>query len=80
MGYNIDTVKNTTKEIKTMFENWVKKIENENMIVYECNGWYIREECNRKHEVFFYVGNDDTEFRKAYRSFLSAMDFAEKHF
>lgn len=64
---------------------WIKTYEDEKykFEVWECNGWYIRIETRRvngHYELFYYVGNDDHEYSRAYRYFHTAKAFAEKHF
>ena len=50
---------------------------------WNCENWYIRKEYRRVHgkiEVFYLVGNDETEYAKTFRYYHTAEAFAEKHF
>ena len=47
---------------------------------FECGEWYCRCEIDRHNNAYWYVGNDDTEYRKVFRSAITAKEFAEKHF
>ena len=61
---------------------WVHKEINGNSYFF-CGEWYVRCEVRRhdgKRNSYWYVGNDDTEYSRAFTSSLTAQDFAEKHF
>ena len=61
---------------------WTYKEINGNSYFY-CGEWYCRCEERRhngKLNAYWYVGNDDTEYMRAFRSAITAKEFAEKHF
>ena len=58
---------------------WIYKENNGNSYFY-CGEWYCRCEVDRKRNAYWYVGNDDTEYARAFRSAITAKEFAEKHF
>ena len=57
--------------------NWTYQTVNGNSY-FVCGEWYCRCEVRNGNNAYWYVGNDDTEYKRGFRSSLAAQDFAER--